>query len=191
VSPSAPREDNGTYWGYTTRLASSLKDVFDSCPFDEGNGGYDFKVGTSERGDINIDNAYVDNSASPGGGVHFPAFKHAIVVFGGPLGIEECVDADESLRLPGSLAKKLFDVWINICPFQGSRTIRTEEALLIGLSKLSPLLFHGCESRKRGSTNRDETLRATGSILPVVDLPDEILSEESSDDDESDTSSPK
>ena len=29
---------------------------------------------------------------------------------------------------------------VNICPFQGSRTIRTEEAVMIGLSKLGPLL---------------------------------------------------
>jgi Putative RNA methyltransferase len=46
VSPAAPREDNGTYWGYTTRIANSIQKVFEECPFD---GGYDLKIGTSER----------------------------------------------------------------------------------------------------------------------------------------------
>ena len=34
VAPSRPREEGGTYWGYTTRLASSLKEVFSGCPFE-------------------------------------------------------------------------------------------------------------------------------------------------------------
>ena len=46
VSPSAPREDDGTYWGYTTRIANSIQKVFEECPFE---GGYDLKIGTSER----------------------------------------------------------------------------------------------------------------------------------------------
>ena len=98
VSPSAPREDDGTYWGYTTRLASSIKDVFDGCPFDEG---YDLKIGTSERGNCSVD----DKS------FRLPKFKHSLIVFGGVAGIEECVDADESIKLPGSQSKKLFDLW--------------------------------------------------------------------------------
>lgn len=127
VSPSAPKEDDGTYWGYTTRLSRSLHAVFEECPYE---GGYDLKIGTSERGDQNVESKTYD----------IPNFKHALIVFGGVAGLEECVDADESLRLPGSLSRKLFDQWVNICPFQGSRTIRTEEAVMIGLSKLSPLL---------------------------------------------------
>jgi predicted SPOUT superfamily RNA methylase MTH1 len=98
VSPAAPREDDGTYWGYTTRLASSINAVFDECPYE---GGYDLKIGTSERGDISVD----DHKFS------LPKFKHAIVVFGGVAGIEECVDADETLKIPGSQSKKLFDMW--------------------------------------------------------------------------------
>ena len=34
-----------------------------------------------------------------------------------------------------------FDHWIDFCPAQGSRTIRTEEALLVGLSALRPLIL--------------------------------------------------
>ena len=98
VSPSAPREDDGMYWGYTTRLASSINAVFDNCPFE---GGYDLKIGTSERGDVSVD----DKKFS------LPAFEHALVVFGGVAGIEECVDADEKLRIPGSESRKLFEMW--------------------------------------------------------------------------------
>lgn len=101
VSPSAPREDNGTYWGYTTRIANSIHSIFDNCPFGEDDDGYDLTIGTSERGDMNIDDKKFC----------LPKFQHALIVFGGVAGIEECVDADESSKLPGSESKKLFDMW--------------------------------------------------------------------------------
>ena len=63
--------------------------------------GYDLKIGTSERGDKSVE----DKS------FRIPAYEHALIVFGGVAGIEECVDADESIKLPGSQSKKLFDVW--------------------------------------------------------------------------------
>ena len=99
VSPSAPREKNGTYWGYQTRIANSINDVFKDCPF---GGEYDLKIGTSERGDVTTE----DNK-----GFSIPKYEHVLMVFGGVAGIEECVDADESLRLPGSQSKQLFDMW--------------------------------------------------------------------------------
>jgi predicted SPOUT superfamily RNA methylase MTH1 len=98
VSPSAPREDNGMYWGYMTRLATSINDVFDGCPFA---GGYDLKIGTSERGDKTVEEK----------SFKLPSYEHSLIVFGGVAGIEECVDADETIRLPGSQSKKLFDMW--------------------------------------------------------------------------------
>ncbi|KAL1239405.1 putative methyltransferase C9orf114 [Trichinella pseudospiralis] len=49
--------------------------------------------------------------------VQLPSFKHLLVVFGGVKGIE---------------------FYLNTCPNQGSRTIRTEEAILITLSILRP-----------------------------------------------------
>lgn len=33
VSPAAPREEEGLYWGYTTRVAPTLKDAIEQCPF--------------------------------------------------------------------------------------------------------------------------------------------------------------
>ena len=52
------------------------------------------------------------------------------------------LDNDESLNLPGSRAHELFDMWVNTCPNQGSRTIRTEEAVLITLARLQPAIQH-------------------------------------------------
>ena len=94
-SPSAPRENDGTYWGYTTRMATSINAVFDECPFEQG---YDFEIGTSERGDKSTD----DNN------FQVPKYEHSLIVFGGVAGIEDCVDADESIKLPGS---QLFNIW--------------------------------------------------------------------------------
>lgn len=36
VSPTAPTEETGTYWGYTVRLANSLSQVFSQCPYKDG-----------------------------------------------------------------------------------------------------------------------------------------------------------
>ena len=144
VSPSTPREDNGTYWGYTTRLAESITDVFDSCPFE---GGYDLKIGTSERGDCTVD----DTSFA------LPTFWHSLIIFGGVAGIEECVDADENCKIPGSQSKKLFDLWVNTVPYQGSRTVRTEEAVIISLARLSPFLAKNIEGKQ--VKTKSETLR--------------------------------
>lgn len=36
VAPSAPREEGGLYWGYTTRVAGNLPEMFAGCPFKVG-----------------------------------------------------------------------------------------------------------------------------------------------------------
>jgi predicted SPOUT superfamily RNA methylase MTH1 len=166
VSPAAPREDDGTYWGYTTRLASSIKQALDECPFP---GGYDLRIGTSERGNETVESASYSVPAQ---------YKHAIIVFGGVAGIEECVDADESIKLPGSKSHTLFDQWVNICPLQGSRTIRTEEAVMIALAKLSPKLLSNMQSDQPTRASAD-----TPSKVGIQLSDDENISEESSDSD--------
>lgn len=158
VSPSAPREDDGTYWGYTTRIAPSISDVFGGCPYE---GGYDLKIGTSERGDKSVE----------GRGFGLGKYAHSLIVFGGVAGIEECVDADESIKLPGSLSRQLFDVWLNVCPFQGSRTIRTEEAVMIGLATLSPFL---------SKSALDKEVAPETEPQPILEFSDESPSDESS-----------
>jgi len=122
VSPSAPREQAGLYWGYTVRNAMSFKAVFTESNYKEG---YDLTIGTSERGDI------VDN-------IEIPTFKHLLIVFGGVKGLEVSLESDE--HITETEVELLFDQYINTCPGQGSRTIRTEEAILVTLSALRPKL---------------------------------------------------
>ncbi|KAF7493967.1 Putative methyltransferase C9orf114 [Sarcoptes scabiei] len=129
VSPSEPREKCGIYWGYSIRIAHSLSDVLNQCPFDD-NGSYDLRIGTSDKGD-NIDRSLkkIPNQ-----------FKHLLIVFGGLRGIEYAHQSDRSLRATIETSN-LFDYYLNTCPNQGSDTIRTEEAILITLAALRKRLF--------------------------------------------------
>nr|KJB12560.1 hypothetical protein B456_002G024100 [Gossypium raimondii] len=117
VSPSKPREDTGTYWGYKVRYASNISSVFSDCPY---KGGYDHLIGTSEHGIV------VKSSQ-----LNLPAFRHLLIAFGGLLGLEKSVEEDNKLK--GKNVRDIFNMYLNTCPHQGSRTIRTEEALLISL----------------------------------------------------------
>ncbi|XP_035040719.1 putative methyltransferase C9orf114 homolog [Hippoglossus stenolepis] len=118
VAPHVPRSEGGLYWGYTVRLASCLSAVFTESPYKEG---YDLTIGTSEKGS-DMD----QTTLSP--------FKHLLVVFGGLQGLEASLDADQDLEVNDPSV--LFDIYLNTCPGQGSRTIRTEEAILISMSGL-------------------------------------------------------
>jgi methyltransferase len=125
VSPNEPVRREGTFWGYRTRLASSLSAVFTESPYPDG---YDLTVGTSERG----------KRVGELAGDTFDQCEHLLVVFGGLGGLETCLQGDSSLTADDPSA--LFDLYLNTCAEQGSRTIRTEEAILISMSSLSPLL---------------------------------------------------
>jgi methyltransferase len=130
TAPTAPREESGFYWGYTVRRCSSISAVFTECEFE---GGYDLSIGTSERGQPLSE--LVSTGAEQEATV--PKFGHLVVVFGGLAGLEAAVRADPGLRSKGVVdAKDLFDFWVDVCPGQGSRTIRTEEAVWIGLMGL-------------------------------------------------------
>ncbi len=86
-----------------------------------------------------------------------------LIVFGGIAGIEESVDVDKSMALPGKYSRKLFEVWVNICPYQGSRTIRSEEAVFIALARLSPFI----------AKNANPGMQSKGGIKgPVVKTKD-------------------
>lgn len=54
----------------------------------------------------------------------FPLSRHLLVVFGGLQGLEASVDTDQNLDVTDPSV--LFDFYLNTCPSQGSRTIRTE-----------------------------------------------------------------
>jgi Putative RNA methyltransferase len=72
---------------------------------------------------------------------------------------------------------------VNVCPFQGSRTIRTEEAVLISLAKLSPhLAANEEEETTKGSSTKPKSKKQEKQIQSVVlEFADEAISEESSD----------
>ncbi|KAI6782579.1 uncharacterized protein J7T54_003591 [Emericellopsis cladophorae] len=128
IHPEAPRTEGGYYWGYQVRKCASLSAIFEESPFEDG---YDLSIGTSERGEP-------ASKVFPAGKRVAP-FKHLLVVFGGPRGLEYASMNDDKLKgmgVQGAKTKELFDHWVNILPNQGSRTIRTEEALLIGLTTL-------------------------------------------------------
>ena len=129
VAPSIPRTESGFYWGYEVRPAPSLSAVLTECPFD---GGYDVTFGTSERG---IALSTLNESKSKKH--RMPEYSHMLIVFGGLAGLEVAVRADKELEKLGiTKPEVLFDYWVNLCPGQGSRTIRTEEAVWLGLMGL-------------------------------------------------------
>lgn len=127
VHPQAPRTEGGFYWGYSVRKCGSLSAVFTESPFEDG---YDISIGTSERG------TPLKSAFPPSRRVNF---KHMLIVFGGPRGLEFASMNDEQLtgmEIQGGKTKELFDHWVNVLPNQGSRTIRTEEALFIALTAM-------------------------------------------------------
>lgn len=130
VPPSQPKMELDVYWGYTVRLADSLSDIFINSPYENG---YDLTIGTSDKGKsidkiINKPKKYKFNKE----------YKHCLIVFGGVDGLENALDCDDKLNIDD--ISLLFDLYVNTCPKQGSRTIRTEEAVLISLAELRKLL---------------------------------------------------
>uniref|UniRef100_A0A8D8LF29 Methyltransferase C9orf114 n=1 Tax=Cacopsylla melanoneura TaxID=428564 RepID=A0A8D8LF29_9HEMI len=67
--------------------------------------------------------------------VTVPQYKHGLMMFGGLQGLEAALENDENLEAES--VEELVDAYINTCPSQGSRTIRTEEAVLISLARFS------------------------------------------------------
>lgn len=124
MSPSQPRAETGVYWGYTVRIAKNLSDIFTKSPYPDG---YDLTIGTSDKGE-NIHS--IEKSSL--------AFDHALIVFGGLQGLEAVLDSDDKLNVDDP--SLLFDRYLNTVPNQGSRTIRTEEAILISLATLEDKL---------------------------------------------------
>lgn len=132
VAPSTPREETGYYWGFNVRSCNSLSNVFTECPF---NGGYDVSFGTSERGE-SLSTILAKPSLSQSESHNY---RHVLVVFGGVAGLEVAAKNDLDLGqmgISGMNVHELFDHWVNVLPNQGSRTIRTEEAVWLGLMGL-------------------------------------------------------
>lgn len=130
VAPSFPRTARGLYWGYVVRQCESLGAVFAKSPY---KGGYDLTIGTSEKGS---DVASLTEDSEDEEYVKTP--KHILIVFGGVQGLEFALENDQELDVDD--ASVLFHHYVNTCPNQGSRTIRTEEAILVSLSSLRPFI---------------------------------------------------
>jgi len=120
VSPKEPRKTTGIYWGYSVRYAKSISEVFSKCPYKEG---YDLTIGTSDKG-------------SPINDLPEIKYNHSLIMFGGLKGLEYAVENDNVLNIDSP--EDLFDHYVNVVNGQGSRTIRTEEAVLIALTVLQP-----------------------------------------------------
>ncbi|KAI9769365.1 MAG: hypothetical protein M1840_004067 [Geoglossum simile] len=145
--PSAPRTVGGYYWGYTVRRTASLSGIFTEAPYPNG---YTLSVGMSERGrpissllaspsplkSTPLDTAQEEQQQQ----------QHIVVVFGGLAGLEAAASVDEELGDLGvgdGEVERLFDWWVDVCPGQGSRTIRTEEAVWLGLMGVREWLVGG------------------------------------------------
>ena len=153
VAPPTPREKDGWYWGYDVRQAKSLSSVFTECPWEEG---YDVSIGTSERGqssqdvlrtwsDMQRESGTPTDSRNVGNGISKTEvllnYSHMLLVFGGHQGLEVATRNDTELKSMGvDQPETLFDWWVNLCPGQGSRTIRTEEAIWLGLTTFRPVV---------------------------------------------------
>eukprot|EP00667_Euglena_gracilis_P010940 EG_transcript_11155 len=113
--------DSGTYWGFDVRPACGLSEALTQGPY---SGGYDLIIGTSERGRV------VDGPDA----LPLPPYKHLLIVFGGVHGLEHSIASDATIK--GSDPAQLFTHWVNICPRQGSATIRAEEAMWVTMGIL-------------------------------------------------------
>lgn len=143
VGQNEPYELTGKYWGYQVRVAHSVEEVFSESPHE---GGYDLKVGDSpQNGDI-LD--FVDFQKYEG-------FKHGLVFFGGLTGIEGLVeDLEGNENLKASETRSLFHEYVNASPEIGSRSLRTEEALLMSMGALLPKLRAAGQKAPIGNTKK-------------------------------------
>ncbi|GMH93744.1 hypothetical protein TrVE_jg12170 [Triparma verrucosa] len=187
VKSSQVREENGDYWGYTVRgVKGGLKGVLEGGPWGE----YDWKVGTSERGrSVNEVLHGHSRAGEPSDGGRFEkSYQHMLLVFGGVHGIEQCVDDDEDFpHVSGAdCGELLFDTFVNTVPLQGSRTVRSEEAILLTLAQLRSANINNTRDRLVESKREKEEKEREEKRKKIdgMEFSDKELSEEESDEDE-------
>ncbi|XP_044018093.1 putative methyltransferase C9orf114 homolog, partial [Aphidius gifuensis] len=183
VSPKLPRLESGIYWGYTVRLASNLSQIFSSCPYENG---YDLSIGTSDKG--KSVKSVPEKSLK---------YTHGLIVFGGLNGIEAALENDPKLVVDDP--SLVFDQYLNTRSNQGSKTIRTEEALLISLealdSKFNPIYpplpapqFPSESSNNNNSNDNDKKQQQKNSIdnnlQDEINIKKRVYNSDSSDDDD-------
>ncbi|KAJ9513096.1 hypothetical protein QJQ45_029417 [Haematococcus lacustris] len=126
--PSEPRTQQGTYWGFSVRVATSLSRVLKEPGFKAG---YDLSVGTARQGAVRQVAELV-----------LPTFKHALVVLGGTQELEAIVAGDAALAQAGKGAADLFSLYLNCCPGQATASIRSEDAAILCLAYLHASLLN-------------------------------------------------
>jgi methyltransferase len=121
VDPGYPREKDGVYWGYKTRLAERFSDIWTNCPYSDK---YDFTAYVTDEEGTNIDS----NDFS------IPSFRHLLLVFGGEA-IKNAMEADDRIVEKESISK-LFNAHFNGCPNRFSKNVFLTELIPTSLSVL-------------------------------------------------------
>jgi len=121
VPAQQAKKETGLYWGYEIRTEDSIAEVMKENQ-------YDCIIGTSDVG-IPVGQIGILNDGIP--------FKNILLVFGGVDGLESCTDfahdSNETFRAR-------FKHYVNARPSQGTKTIRTEDAIPLTLAALEPVL---------------------------------------------------
>ncbi|VDO53587.1 unnamed protein product [Haemonchus placei] len=114
------REKTGKYWGYSVKLATSMKEVLDRNK-------YDVIIGTSPRGEP-VTNMYLNT--------------RVLLVFGGVSGVDAALEAEEALS--ETRAEEAFDRLVNSLPNKGTNSERVEENVFITLAEVTMRLQQLC-----------------------------------------------
>ena len=135
-SSKAPFRE-GTYWGYTVRIAKSMSEVFSQSPFksDGKSKPYDLKIADSVN--VGKDAELQGDSIDGIDFDSFSGFKHALLVVGGIDGLTGVLDNLNEKMTISQLREKI-DACLITNPEQSSRTIRAEEGILMSLAQLMP-----------------------------------------------------
>lgn len=137
VISSMEPKSKGHSWGYIVRVVDKFEDLFCNSIFN--NDKYDLIIGTSDKGELHTEIELSKQSKKIKKIINkkkIDKISHALIVFGGIQGLEGVVEDEEENKLNSETLTELFDFYVNTCPKQGTRTIRTEEALMITLSVL-------------------------------------------------------
>ncbi|KJH53131.1 hypothetical protein DICVIV_00629 [Dictyocaulus viviparus] len=110
-------EQCGKYWGYTVKLATSLRDAINRRNFD-------LIIGTSSRGEP-VSSIFIDTMN----------YSRILLIFGSISGVDAAVEADETLA--ESCAEEAFDFLVNPLPQKGTESERVEESVLITLAEIT------------------------------------------------------
>lgn len=107
---------SGKYWGFKVIKVEKFRDVITKNKFS-------FIMGTSDVGQ-DFDEHDIDQHN----------LQNTLITLGGIDGYDPIFKSDIILRKYSP--EKFFDAYLNFCPKQGTRTIRTEEAVAIILAKI-------------------------------------------------------